>query len=136
MVSCPPDADRAPHPAQLRPDRDRARARAALRLRPRLLGWAREARLLRALPGAARLLALRRGGCTWAQADRRRPGLPDRWRRRLAATGLPAGIWSVGAGMRFGTRMAPVGAHLWGLAVNLAAVPAVAWGLIQLFAIH
>ena len=54
------------------------------------------------------------------------------WGRQLAhlgQTALPAGLLSVGAAMRIERGQGPPGAHLWWLAVKLAAVPAIAWAL-------
>jgi predicted permease len=38
--------------------------------------------------------------------------------------------------MRLERGQGPIGAHCWWLAVKLAAVPAIAWGLAQLLGIH
>jgi malonate transporter and related proteins len=64
------------------------------------------------------------------------PGFADQTLNLLAICALPAGLLSVGAAMRIEEGQGPVGAHAWWLVVKLVAVPAVAWGLVNLFGIH
>ena len=77
-------------------------------------------------------------GFAWNLAGLPLPGFADQTLALLGQTALPAGLLSVGAAMRRepdrGSEAPaesnnPVGAHVWWLAVKLAAVPAIAFGL-------
>ena len=57
------------------------------------------------------------------------PSFADQTLNLLALTALPAGLLAVGAAMRIERGQGAAGAHAWWLAVKLAAVPAIAWGL-------
>ena len=57
------------------------------------------------------------------------PGFADQTLNLLAITALPAGLLAVGAAMRIEAGQGSAAAHAWWLAVKLAAVPAIAWGL-------
>lgn len=74
-------------------------------------------------------------GFAWNAAGWGLPGFADQTLALLGQTALPAGLLSVGAAMRIEPGQGPVRAHLWWLAVKLAAVPAVAWALTRLFGI-
>jgi malonate transporter len=75
-------------------------------------------------------------GFAWNLAGLPLPGFADQTLALLGQTALPAGLLSVGAAMRLERGQGPIGAHCWWLAVKLAAVPAIAWGLAQLLGIH
>jgi predicted permease len=75
-------------------------------------------------------------GLAWNAAGLPLPGFADQTLNLLAVTALPAGLLSVGAAMRIEKGQGPVLAHAWWLTVKLAAVPAIAWGLIRLFGFH
>jgi malonate transporter and related proteins len=79
------------------------------------------------------LLVSSLAGLAWNAADLPLPGFADQTLNLLAVTALPAGLLSVGAAMRIERGQGPVGAHVWWLAVKLAAVPAIAWGFVRLF---
>ena len=68
-------------------------------------------------------------GFAWNAAGLPLPGFADQTLALLGQTALPAGLLSVGAAMRIEAGQGPVGAHAWWLAVKLAMVPAIAWGL-------
>lgn len=68
-------------------------------------------------------------GFAWNAAALPLPGFADQTLALLGQTALPAGLLSVGAAMRLERGQGPVAAHAWWLAVKLAAVPAIAWGL-------
>lgn len=68
-------------------------------------------------------------GFAWNFAGLPLPGFADQTLSLLAQTALPAGLLSVGAAMRVEAGQGPVAAHAWWLAVKLAMVPAIAWGL-------
>ena len=68
-------------------------------------------------------------GFAWNLAGLPLPGFADQTLALLGQTALPAGLLSVGAAMRIERGQGPVGAHVWWLAVKLALVPAIAWGL-------
>lgn len=57
------------------------------------------------------------------------PGFADQTLSLLGQTALPAGLLTVGAAMRLERGQGPALAHAWWLAVKLAIVPAVAFGL-------
>src|SRR5204863_3756535 len=57
------------------------------------------------------------------------PSFADQTLNLLAVTALPSGLLAVGAAMRIESGQGPPAAHAWWLAVKLAAVPAIAWGL-------
>jgi len=59
------------------------------------------------------------------------PAFADQTLNLLAITALPAGLLAVGAAMRIERGQGPAGAHAWWLAVKLAVVPAIAWGLVR-----
>jgi len=59
------------------------------------------------------------------------PAFADQTLNLLAITALPAGLLAVGAAMRIERGQGPAGAHAWWLAVKLAIVPAIAWGLVR-----
>jgi malonate transporter len=82
------------------------------------------------------LLVSSLAGLAWNAAGLPLPGFADQTLNLLAVTALPSGLLSVGAAMRIEKGIGPAGAHVWWLAVKLAAVPAVAWGLVRLFGIH
>jgi malonate transporter len=82
------------------------------------------------------LLVSSLAGLAWNAAGLPLPGFADQTLNLLAVTALPSGLLSVGAAMRIEKGIGPAAAHVWWLAVKLAAVPAVAWGLIRLFGIH
>jgi malonate transporter and related proteins len=69
-------------------------------------------------------------GLAWNGAGLPLPGFADQTLNLLAVSALPAGLLSVGAAMRIERGHGAVGAHAWWLGVKLAAVPAIAWGLI------
>jgi malonate transporter and related proteins len=71
-------------------------------------------------------------GFAWNALGLPLPGFADQTLSLLGQTALPAGLLSVGAAMRIEPGPRPVGAHIWWLAVKLAAVPAIAWGLARL----
>lgn len=71
-------------------------------------------------------------GFAWNALGLPLPGFADQTLALLGQTALPAGLLSVGAAMRIEPGQGPVGAHIWWLAVKLAAVPAIAWGLTRL----
>jgi malonate transporter and related proteins len=75
-------------------------------------------------------------GLAWNALGLPLPGFADQTLNLLAICALPAGLLSVGAAMRIEEGQGSVGAHAWWLAVKLVAVPAIAWGLVNLFAIH
>ena len=68
-------------------------------------------------------------GFAWNFAGLPVPGFADQTLALLGQTALPAGLLSVGAAMKLGRGQGPVAAHAWWLAVKLAMVPAIAWGL-------
>lgn len=68
-------------------------------------------------------------GFAWNAAGWGLPGFAEQTLGLLGQTALPAGLLSVGAAMRIEPGQGPVRAHVWWLAVKLAAVPAVAWAL-------
>lgn len=68
-------------------------------------------------------------GFAWNFAGLPVPGFADQTLALLAQTALPAGLLSVGAAMKLERGQGPVAAHAWWLAVKLAMVPAIAWGL-------
>jgi predicted permease len=68
-------------------------------------------------------------GFAWNIAGLGLPGFADQTLALLGQTALPAGLLCVGAAMRLEKGTGPVGAHLWWLAVKMAALPAIAWGL-------
>jgi predicted permease len=68
-------------------------------------------------------------GFAWNAAGLPLPGFADQTLSLLAQTALPAGLLAVGAAMRIEPGQGPAGAHAWWLAVKLAVVPAIAWGL-------
>jgi predicted permease len=71
-------------------------------------------------------------GFAWNIAGAPLPGFADQTLALLGQTALPAGLLSVGAAMRLERVQGPLGAHLWWLAIKLAAVPAIAFGLARL----
>jgi malonate transporter and related proteins len=75
-------------------------------------------------------------GFAWNLAGLPLPGFADQTLALLGQTALPAGLLSVGAAMRIEPGQGPVGAHAWWLAVKLAAVPAIAWGLAWSLGLH
>lgn len=72
-------------------------------------------------------------GLAWNAAGLPLPGFADQTLSLLAVSALPAGLLSVGAAMRIERGRGFAAAHAWWLAVKLAAVPAIAWGLIRVF---
>lgn len=68
-------------------------------------------------------------GFAWNAFHLPLPGFADQTLSLLAQTALPAGLLAVGAAMRIEPGQGPAGAHAWWLAVKLAVVPAIAWGL-------
>lgn len=68
-------------------------------------------------------------GFAWNLAGLPLPGFADQTISLLGQTALPAGLLCVGAAMKLERGQGPVAAHLWYLAVKLAAVPGMAWGL-------
>lgn len=68
-------------------------------------------------------------GLAWNALGLPLPGFADQTLSLLAVTALPAGLLAVGAAMRIESGQGPPAAHAWWLAVKLAMVPAVAWGL-------
>jgi malonate transporter and related proteins len=68
-------------------------------------------------------------GFAWNAAGLPLPGFADQTLSLLAQTALPAGLLAVGAAMRIEAGQGPIAAHAWWLAVKLAVVPAIAWGL-------
>jgi malonate transporter len=80
-------------------------------------------------------------GFAWNLGGLPLPGFADQTLALLGQTALPAGLLSVGAAMR-GEREAParsnnpVGAHAWWLAVKLAVLPAIAFGLARALGIE
>ena len=70
-------------------------------------------------------------GFAWNFAGLPLPGFADQTLALLGQTALPAGLLSVGAAMRLEAGQGPPGAHAWWLAVKLAMVPAIAWGLVR-----
>jgi malonate transporter and related proteins len=75
-------------------------------------------------------------GLAWNALGLPLPGFADQTLNLLAICALPAGLLSVGAAMRIEEGQGSVGAHAWWLTVKLVAVPAIAWGLVNLFGIH
>ncbi|HET7729777.1 MAG TPA: AEC family transporter [Usitatibacter sp.] len=75
-------------------------------------------------------------GFAWNAAGWGLPGFADQTLGLLGQTALPAGLLSVGAAMRIEPGQGPVRAHVWWLAVKLAAVPAVAWALTRALGIR
>ena len=74
-------------------------------------------------------------GLAWNALGLPLPSFADQTLNLLAITALPAGLLAVGAAMRIEGGQGPPAAHAWWLAVKLAAVPAIAWGLACLFGI-
>jgi malonate transporter len=74
-------------------------------------------------------------GFAWNALGLPLPGFADQTLNLLAQTSLPAGLLSVGAAMRIERGQGSVAAHAWWLVVKLAAVPAIAFGLIHAFGI-
>ena len=68
-------------------------------------------------------------GFAWNAARLPLPDFADQTLALLAQTALPAGLLAVGAAMRIEPGQGPAAAHVWWLAVKLAAVPAIAWAL-------
>lgn len=68
-------------------------------------------------------------GFAWNVAGLPLPPFADQTLSLLGQTALPAGLLCVGAAMRIEAGTGPAGAHAWWLAVKMAVVPAVAWGL-------
>jgi malonate transporter len=68
-------------------------------------------------------------GFAWNAAGLPLPGFADQTLSLLGQTALPAGLLAVGAAMRIEPGQGPVAAHAWWLAVKLAVLPAMAWGL-------
>jgi predicted permease len=64
------------------------------------------------------------------------PSFADQTLNLLAITALPSGLLAVGAAMRIESGQGPPAAHAWWLTVKLAAVPAIAWGLVHLLRIQ
>jgi len=75
-------------------------------------------------------------GFAWNLAGLPLPGFADQTLALLGQTALPAGLLSVGAAMRIERGQGPVGAHAWWLAVKLAVVPAIAFGLALLLGLR
>ena len=71
-------------------------------------------------------------GLAWNALGLPLPGFADQTLNLLAMTALPAGLLAVGAAMRIESGQGPPAAHAWWLAVKLAAVPAIAWGLVRM----
>jgi predicted permease len=74
-------------------------------------------------------------GLAWNALGLPLPSFADQTLNLLAVTALPAGLLAVGAAMRIESGQGPPAAHAWWLAVKLAAVPAIAWGLACLLGI-
>jgi hypothetical protein len=74
-------------------------------------------------------------GLAWNALGLPLPGFADQTLNLLAITALPAGLLAVGAAMRIESGQGPPAVHAWWLAVKLAAVPAIAWGLGRLLGI-
>jgi malonate transporter and related proteins len=68
-------------------------------------------------------------GFAWNLAGLPLPGFADQTLALLGQTALPAGLLSVGAAMRLERGQGPIGAHIWWLAVKLAILPAIAFGI-------
>ena len=68
-------------------------------------------------------------GFAWNVAGLPLPGFADQTLGLLGQTALPLGLLCVGAAMRIERGQGPAAAHAWWLAVKLAIVPAIAWGL-------
>jgi predicted permease len=68
-------------------------------------------------------------GFAWNLLGLPLPGFADQTLALLGQTALPAGLLSVGAAMRLERGQGPIAAHAWWLAVKLAVVPAIAFGL-------
>jgi predicted permease len=75
------------------------------------------------------LLVSSLAGLAWNAAGLPLPGFAEQTLNLLGTMALPAGLLSVGAAMRIEPGQGPVAAHAWWLAVKLAVVPAIAWGL-------
>ena len=75
-------------------------------------------------------------GFAWNLAGLPLPGFADQTLALLGQTALPAGLLSVGAAMRLEQGQGPIGAHVYWLAIKLAAVPAIALGLCCLLGIQ
>lgn len=82
------------------------------------------------------LLVSSLAGLAWNAAGLPMPGFADQTLNLLAICALPAGLLSVGAAMRIEQGQGSVAVHAWWLAVKLAAVPAIAWGLVRGFGLH
>ncbi|HLX23900.1 MAG TPA: AEC family transporter [Usitatibacter sp.] len=81
------------------------------------------------------LLVSSLAGLAWNALGLPLPGFADQTLNLLAICALPAGLLSVGAAMRIEEGVGPIAAHAWWLVVKLAAVPAVAWGLVAILGI-
>jgi predicted permease len=68
-------------------------------------------------------------GFAWNLAGLPLPAFADQTLSLLAQTALPAGLLSVGAAMRWEPGQGPIAAHAWWLAIKLAVLPAMAWGI-------
>jgi predicted permease len=68
-------------------------------------------------------------GLAWNALALPLPGFADQTLNLLAITALPSGLLAVGAAMRTESGQGPPAAHAWWLAVKLAVVPAIAFGL-------
>ncbi|HUL57455.1 MAG TPA: AEC family transporter [Usitatibacter sp.] len=82
------------------------------------------------------LLVSSLAGLAWNAAGLPLPGFADQTLNLLAICALPAGLLSVGAAMRIEEGVGPAAAHAWWLVVKLAAVPAIALGLVRAFGLH
>jgi malonate transporter len=81
------------------------------------------------------LLVSSLAGFVWNASGLPLPAFADQTLGLLAQASLPAGLLCVGAAMRLERAPGPLAVHAWWLAVKLAILPAMAWGLIRVLGI-